>query len=630
MNSSHSYDNKKNHRRLLIVATVIACLILIFWGWIQWLQHFIDPPQGFVYGERQQAQRLAQIPPVSKEGAIHDLKLTGKVLFPASNNQQRGASIVTLKQLNTPSEIRTTRYSTKNGDFHFNNLGEGDYSIHARDNSFMSAVQHIHLTANKMPPVTLVLDKPDPEPYPATFYASKIDFPNEEMRADFREQCSYCHAIGNPRTRLHRSADEWRALIQRMKGMGAVLKRETEQALPDILSTSLDGKAKAGLKMPALASAVLTATIIEGSLGVTDSAYMHDLAVADNQWLYTVDMSFDRIFAFNMQTGQLDVWRIPQRGNARGGFLRTAARALGTMAAYQGPHSVEYGPDQRLWITNALGNEIMAFDLQNNKTQHWSLPRGGFYPHTLRVTPNDIWFTVAMSNHLGHLDLKANTIHLIDLPRTTWEQQVGMGLLGTALALAARNPNPDSQLNYSLSNITGNGASFLPLPYGIDLAPDGTVWYSKLYANRIGHYDPKTKQMKEWETPFRGPRRLDVAADGTVWIPGFVAGILASFDPNTEKFSIYPLPSVPEDADLPYAVKVHPDDGHVWVASTAMDVLYRFNPQQKTFLTYPLPTRSAYLRELEVMENGIICGSYAHLPREHMPDSSPSFVCIDP
>ena len=64
------------------------------------------------------------------------------------------------------------------------------------------------------------------------------------------------------------------------------------------------------------------------------------------------------------------------------------------------------------------------------------------------------------------------------------------------------------------------------------------IWYSKLNANRIGRIDPKTDDgaIKEWNPPFRGPRRLHVAQDGVVWVPGFGSGVFGKFDPKTEKF----------------------------------------------------------------------------------------------
>ena len=43
------------------------------------------------------------------------------------------------------------------------------------------------------------------------------------------------------------------------------------------------------------------------------------------------------------------------------------------------------------------------------------------------------------------------------------------------------------------------------LPYGIDVNPkDGGVWYAKLWADKIGHVDPKTLEITEYDTPAQG------------------------------------------------------------------------------------------------------------------------------
>ena len=53
----------------------------------------------------------------------------------------------------------------------------------------------------------------------------------------------------------------------------------------------------------------------------------------------------------------------------------------------------------------------------------------------------------------------------------------------------------------------------MPVPYGIDIAPDGGVWFSQLNENRIGRIDPETLAVELFETPF--PRRAGCASTAT-------------------------------------------------------------------------------------------------------------------
>ena len=57
---------------------------------------------------------------------------------------------------------------------------------------------------------------------------------------------------------------------------------------------------------------------------------------------------------------------------------------------------------------------------------------------------------------------------------------------------------PDKALLLDLSHHRFLGYTVLAFPYGIDVNPkDGSIWYAKLYANRIGRIDPKTLQVTE-------------------------------------------------------------------------------------------------------------------------------------
>ena len=84
-----------------------------------------------------------------------------------------------------------------------------------------------------------------------------------------------------------------------------------------------------------------------------------------------------------------------------------------------------------------------------------------------------------------------------------------------------------------------------PIPYGLRVGFDGTVWSTELAGNRLIRYVPETEEMKVYElpSPHSGPRRLDVAPDGMVWIPEFTAGKLARFDPTSETFTEYDFPT---------------------------------------------------------------------------------------
>jgi hypothetical protein len=170
------------------------------------------------------------------------------------------------------------------------------------------------------------------------------------------------------------------------------------------------------------------------------------------------------------------------------------------------------------------------------------------------------------------------------------------------------------------------------LPYGIDINPkDGGVWYAKLYGNMLGHVDPETLEITEYQTPLKGPRRPRFDADGILWIPSFDESALLRFDPTTGEFKTYPLPTLsPDEYETPYALNVHPETGDVWMTSNMSDRILRFIPKEERFISYPSPTRVTWLRDLTFTKDGKVCSSSSNLPAYAIEDGVPSFICIDP
>jgi len=136
-----------------------------------------------------------------------------------------------------------------------------------------------------------------------------------------------------------------------------------------------------------------------------------------------------------------------------------------------------------------------------------------------------------------------------------------------------------------------NCSSVLPFPYGIDVDPkDGSIWYAKLYASKIGRIDPKTLTVTEWDTPMLGPRRLRFDAGGILWIPAFDEGGLMRFDPVKQTFESFVIPSIGEgEYETPYALNVDRRSGDVWMSANNSDRVLRFSPSTRNFLQLPEP-----------------------------------------
>jgi streptogramin lyase len=287
--------------------------------------------------------------------------------------------------------------------------------------------------------------------------------------------------------------------------------------------------------------------------------------------------------------------------------------------------------DGRIWITNALSSTLMSFDPATKKFKTYEVGHDALYPHTVRVDRNDIvWFTIVASNQLGRFDPKTETMTVMRLPSNGFIRWTTDMLFPTLMRIGSWFPDQAKHLNLSTHRVFGH--SILAFPYGIDINPvDGSVWYAKLYASKIGRVDPKTMEVEEWDTPMQGPRRPRFDAQGVLWIPAFDEGGLMRFDTATKQFKTWRIPAIGEgEYETPYALNVDRKSGQIWMSANNSDRILRFNPATEAFFSYPSPTRVTVLRDFAFADDGAVCSSSSNMPAGAIEDGRPSFICIEP
>ena len=133
--------------------------------------------------------------------------------------------------------------------------------------------------------------------------------------------------------------------------------------------------------------------------------------------------------------------------------------------------------------------------------------------------------------------------------------------------------------------------------YIYDVKPDknGDVWFTNIFANKIGKVDGKTNQVSLWTIPTAdsGPRRMEIGVDGMIYSGEFYGGKMAQFDPKTLAFREFPLPG-PDPS--PYAMGVDAN-GYLWYDSHNTDTINRFDPKTGNVIVYPFPHSEIVMRE---------------------------------
>ena len=511
-----------------------------------------------------------------------------------------GALITLLRADGLYSE---TVYSDNKGRFHLDTALEGDLTLRARAPRFGDAQQVVHLLAAGTAKAAFKmrrLTSPDELSYGLTASAQfkRLKFKSETQRKDFQNDCLSCHQIGNERTRKAAPVEYWQATVERMLGYVGSSDKKTLAEYVELLSKAFDGKPYIVEQSTDVAPEMLRAKITEWKLPGAIIAHDGEVNPKDGRF-YLVDG--DAVFITDPVANRTETVPVPAMGVPLGGNFPPMGLPIpiGMNQSRHGMHSLQYGPDGRFYITSALGGTITSFDPASREFKDYPVGGGALWPHTLRFDGKGIaWFTISISNQVGRFDPASGDTKVIDLPKTT--------------------------------NRPAAGFMF---PYGIDVSPiDGSVWYSRLWAGKVGRIDPKTLAVKEYDPPLSGPRRLRFDKSGTLWIPAFGDGALVKLDTRTMKYTTYNMPRLsPDETEAPYALAVDPRRQDVWITSNMSDRLFRFLPKEGRFIAYRLPTRGTYTREFFFPADGRICSPASPLPAapDVIEGGMDTIVCLD-
>jgi virginiamycin B lyase len=526
----------------------------------------------------------------------------------------------------------TTVYVDAAGRYTFPPLEPGLYHVRARRPGFRDRSETVELTSGATVHETLVVEREtDPRELAWQLPANRwlalavARLPDDAAREEFRRQCTFCHQQGSWATRVQRDPEEWRKIFALMARMGGVLSTRVRTALPDALNGAYDEASfvpalgERFVPPPPPDAAAARAVVTEWEVGGVGSM-QHDLAVHPDGHVYSVDTTQDKLYRLDPRTGERRTFDIPRGDSPLGGVFTTQQPIPANADAHVAPHSLQVARDGSIWITLCLGNKIARFDPQ---TEHFDIypQQEGLYPHTLRFDARGrVWYTLAVSNQVAMLDPATGERRTYLLPARTWKERLAVRAVPWFLWLG-RYVRLDPER-------AGDGPE-LPIPYGIDIAPDGGVWFSQLNAHRIGRLDPESGDIRVIDTPFSAPRRLRFDSRGNLWIPGFSSGVLARFDPRAGEFHTWELPIEPRGSETPYALNVDRRTDTVWICGTESDTLMRFEPATEHFTVYPLPTRVTYTREIDFDAEGAIWTSNSNLPAWQIEGAAPKLIRLE-
>ncbi len=467
------------------------------------------------------------------------------------------------------------------------------------------------------------------ESRPANTWLAALNLNNDEkLKQSYIMQCGFCHQQGSHFFRRPRPTEQWEKVIYRMIGYGSRLHDEAQEQLPQLLSDEygrLYNNPELIPKGTPWKKHLQHTAMTEWPLGDAFSQ-MHDLLYHSNGLVYVGDNLQDRLYEINPNTGEFVVYKLKrEQSDKHGGLMGKRLSDFPKHEAFAGVHSFAESPiDGHIFITTSYQQRLVEFDPVTKTFTNHPMDEG-YYPHTLRVDKQDrVWFTMALSNQVAMFDRKAQRFTMFDLPNRSTREKLTVSGMGIILKLM------DWGLPLANWFSIDEKSTGVPLPYGIDLTPNGDVWFARLHADSIGKIDHKTLKVTMYDTPFIGPRRLRSDSKGNLWIAAFPESMIVKFDPNTETFTQYPLPVYPAGSETPYSLNVDKKRDIVWVNGNTSDALYSYEIDKQKWTHYPLPKRVSFTRDVEIAPSGEVFTTNSSFPSWHIEDAQPTLIRIRP
>ena len=172
-------------------------------------------------------------------------------------------------------------------------------------------------------------------------------------------------------------------------------------------------------------------------------------------------------------------------------------------------------------------------------------------------------------------------------------------------------------------------------------APDGSIWWTGMWASLAGRLDPDTGEMEEFRLPPEArPHSIVPDADGNIWYMGNSNGTIGKLDPATGTITVHETQArdphtatfhpngrlyftaqnagmlgrlSPETGEVteiqteprPYGMQVGPD-GTIWVAYNGTNKIGALDPETMDVRYYEVPNEASRIRRLGITSDGMV------------------------
>ena len=227
------------------------------------------------------------------------------------------------------------------------------------------------------------------------------------------------------------------------------------------------------------------------------------------------------------------------------------------------PISITTGPDGNLWFTEGDGNKIGRITPAGVITEFASLSSGSSPTGITAGPDSNLWFTEYGANKIGRINsADVVTAAALVVPANAVITTPG----GTSYSASATIPKgtylPAGTITEFASLSSGSN------PLEITAGPDGNLWFTELYGNKIGRITP-AGILTEFAVPTSnaGPTGITAGPDGSLWftespsnrVGGAGVGKLGRITPT----GVITEFAIPTSSGDPTEITAGPD-GNLW------------------------------------------------------------------
>jgi virginiamycin B lyase len=501
-------------------------------------------------------------PPTLAQSPAQDVALSGIV-----SSSEEGAMegvLVTVKQVGT--KRATTVVTGRDGRYQFprSRLVPGSYAVAIRAIGYDLASEPTVSVGARDVTANLTLRKTHNLGAQLTNSEWLASFPGTDQQRASVRGCAHCHTLELV-TRSKHDVESMTKVVERMAGypplafplmpqrtpaprVGAgVVSREqqlqTWRRQAEYLTTLNIGSGTAwsyALKTFPRPSGAATRVIYTEYDLPARTRQPHDVIVGSSGTVWYAAFGEQIIGKMDATTGRVTEYTVPT--------LKPAAP--------KGILGMRFDEDENLWLGMQFQGGIAKFDTKTEKFQVWSLPPhlNGDHVQINQVGPGrhkvdgKVWLQDAGTYTILRLDVKTGAFEVFA-------------------------PYP------------------IPRPNVYDIVPDkdNNGWYLPLGAEEVGRIDAKTGAITKFKTPTAGsgPRRGMMDAEGRLWFGENRADRIGMFDTRTMQFKEWRPPT----EGWPYDVTAD-RTGTAWSGNEYNDRIVRLNPATGQMIEYLLPRQT--------------------------------------